>query len=197
MYAQSKEVALVESSTHTEVEKFTDIALMQEANTFTTGKDSSMGLALAYHMEHSPIRTQFFAIRMYDIYTKVSVHLIRHSAGGQQHYVRSKRDGDWLDAISYDHEVNRLTPVDHMMILNAQHLIDMSRKRLCSAADRHTVLVMQKIKDKVREIDPALARYMQPNCVYRGGCYEGKRCCGFMPAAKLRLPEDTLNDETL
>jgi hypothetical protein len=101
----------------------------------------------------------------------VSTHLVRHSVTGQLHFVGTHRDDR-----GGDKEANRHTPLDHRMILNAQHLIDMSRKRLCFQASMDTLRVMTKIKDEVDKVDPVLAQYMVPNCIYRRGCHELKSC---------------------
>lgn len=165
------------------VEKITGIEDLHEANEFTSGQESKMGLATAYHLGHSTIRTQLFKVKMYSIPTKTSVHLVRHSAVGQLHFVKTARKDRTM---YHDTDVNRLTPVNHMMILNAQHLIDMARKRLCGMSEIQTTHVMQSIKNAVHLVDPALARHMQQECIYRGGfCYEGKNSCGFKPLAKM------------
>lgn len=81
-----------------EVTKLTDIDLMREACDATrkVGTDSfrpsTMSLKRMYQCEHSPARTQLFKIRLEGIPTFVSVHLVRHSATGQQHFVESNRD---------------------------------------------------------------------------------------------------------
>jgi len=76
-----------------------------------------------------------------------------------------------------DEVITRNSPVNHRMLLNAQHLIDMSRKRLCYQASEDTRHVMQRIQLAVCAVDPDLSSYMVPNCVYRGGyCCEPKPC---------------------
>jgi hypothetical protein len=63
-----------------------------------------------------------------------------------------------------------------MMIVNAQHLIDMARKRLCYASHKTTVGVFARIRNAVRRVDPDLADYMVPECVARGYCPELRPC---------------------
>jgi len=106
---------------------------------------------------------------MIGIPTFVSTHLVRHSIG-VTHYVESNRD----DRGGQD--VDRNTPVNHAMLINAQALMAMARKRLCGNAHRETVKVMIAIKNAVREVDPDLAQAMVPDCVYRGSCYELNSC---------------------
>lgn len=152
--------------------KLTGEGLAQRACSFTNHmKSSNISLEKLYHCEHSPMRTQLFWVEMYGIPTFVSVHLVRHSQG-VTHYVESNRD----DRGGVD-KVDRLTPVNHAMLCNAQALINMSRKRLCAKAHAKTQEVMYQIKEAVSEVDDDLARYMVTECVYRGGqCYELKPC---------------------
>jgi len=153
------------------VEKNTHLELMRDACSFTTDAESNATLKTMYKCEHSPIRTQMFTIRMYDIYTFVSVHFVRHKVWAE-HFVKSNRD----DRTSYSGDEGRKQPVNHMIFCNAQSLIAMSRKRLCSQAHSSTIGVMRKIKEEVRKIDPDLAERMVRDCEYRNGCYEIKSC---------------------
>lgn len=159
-----------------QVNKITTIddAHLAIESTMGTGFEAKCPLSDLYRWEHSPSRTQMFWINMIDIPTFVSVHLVRHAAVGQQHYVKSNR----TDRGGEGNEViNRLSPVNHRMLLNAQHLIDMSRKRLCFKASEETRSVMLLIREAMYGVDPDLGVYMVPNCVYRGGyCSEPKSC---------------------
>lgn len=145
---------------------------MQRACASTLGTESSgITLEKIYRCEHSPMRTQLFWIEMKDIPTFVSVHFVRHKIG-VEHFVQSKR----YDRATYVEVPNRFTPVKHSMLINAEALITLSRKRLCRQASIETIAVMQAIKDAVAAVDPDLATHMQPNCVYRNGCPELKPC---------------------
>ena len=152
------------------VEKITGIDLMRRACEATTGKPSNMSLDAIYRCEHSPIRTQLFWVEMRDIPTFVSVHLVRHNIG-VTHFVSSNRDDRGGNA-----EADRNTPVNHSMLINAQALINMARKRLCGKASVETRDVMYDIRSSIHEVDPDLASYMVPECLYRGGCHELKPC---------------------
>lgn len=157
------------------VKKITDESLMQWAAGLTIDNKTDISLNKMYRCEHSPMRTQIFKIEMRSIPTFVSVHFVRHDAVGQLHFVKSNRSdrGGAKD-------VNRWSPVNHGMLLNAQHLVDMSMSRLCGKASKETRDVMQLIKDGVWKVDPALATKMRPKCLYRGGvCHEAKPC-GFL-----------------
>ena len=123
--------------------------------------------------EHSPIRTLMFTIKMTIPYY-VSVHFVRHKYG-VEHYVTSQRN-DRQD--KYDRNAARQDAiVVHIMDINAQSLINMARKRLCSKADPTTKLVMQMIKDSIDDVCPEIADIMLSECEYRGGkCHEFVSC---------------------
>ena len=122
--------------------------------------------------EHSPIRGAIYLIKMYGIPTFVSVHFVRHKHG-VEHYVSTNRDdrkGAVLDA-------GRDTPVNHAMLINAQALINMSRKRLCHKAHKKTVAVMARIRSRMWTIDPEMHEFMKPECCYRNAmCPELTEC---------------------
>jgi hypothetical protein len=160
-----------------DVQKITDESLMRRACAFTINAESKMTLPRIYRCEHSPMRTQMFVVEMYNIPTFVSVHFVRHKHG-VEHFVKSNRDD--RNGVMAD----RLTPVNHMMFLNAQALVNMARKRLCLQAHTDTVQVMMMVKDGVRQVDSALAEVMVPECIYRNGCHE-LRPCGFFERGRL------------
>ena len=152
------------------VEKKTDFSLMEEAMRFTSGKNVELtrgNIDWMFDAEHSPVRTQIYVVKMYDIPTYVSVHLTRHKLG-VEHYVKSNRKTKEV--------VTRDTPVDHMMVLNAQALMTMCRSRLCQKADKTTNLVMTLIKEEMKGLDSVMATYMVPMCIYRGRCPEKYSC---------------------
>lgn len=154
-------------------EKITDISLARRAIERTSRyvQTSKANLHQIYQWEHSPIRTQLFYIEMTDIPTYVSVHFVRHSIG-VTHYVLSNR-ADRGGSGSED----RMTPVNHSMLINAQAIINMERLRLCYQADEVTREVALEIKEAIRLVDQDLAHFLVPDCVYRGGvCVQPKPC---------------------
>lgn len=157
-----------------EVTKLTDINLIHEACSATIdGKQSNISLDKMYKCMHSPIRTQIFFIKMIDIPSFVSVHFVRHKIG-VEHFVSTRRD----DRTDFSNEeVNRLTPVKHYMLINAESLINMARKRLCFSASKETREVFGMIKKEIEKVDPELAKYLVPECYFRNGyCPELKSC---------------------
>ena len=150
------------------VEKILTKELVDLACSYTADKEVIIkDMESFYRSEHSPIRTQLFLVRMDGIPTYASVHFTRHHIG-IEHFVKSNRNTDEI--------ITRDTPVNHLMFLNAQSLINISRKRLCAKADKLVVDIMYKIREKVNDVDPELARNMLPECKYRGFCPEMKSC---------------------
>lgn len=151
----------------------TDRAANRAAEMTTHGQPVKASARAWYRSEHSPIRAIKFWIEILGVPSFVSVHLTRHKAG-VEHFVQSMRDdrggapGD---------QVTRLTPVNHGMEINAAALIFISRRRLCYASHHKTVGVWRRVRNAIDATDPDLARFMVPECVYRGGvCPEFRQC---------------------
>lgn len=157
------------------VVKLTETYTAREACEFTINGDvtSKISLTKLCKMEHSPLRALMYQVKMEDIPTYVSVHLVRHKIG-VEHFVMSNRNDRGGKG---DNVVTRESPVNHMMIINAEALISMAKKRLCYQASSMTRLVMTKIKQELQLLEPELAGFLVPNCIYRGGmCPEHKPC---------------------
>ena len=113
---------------------------------------------------HSPIRELWFGIKMQIPYY-VSVHFVRHHIG-VNHYVQTQRNDRQGN---YDRtKATQDTMVSHVMSINAQELIFMSHKRLCSQASIETRAVMKEICKQVEELFPEFIGLLVPECVYRG-----------------------------
>jgi len=157
------------------VEELTPVAAINRAAA-STRADQAACRAPAwrwYRSEHSPIRARWLWVMLQGVPSYVSVHLVRHKMGAE-HYVQTHRE----DLAGVDpREVNRLTPLNHTMTANAQALLTMARDRLCYNADKGTVRVYRAVRSAVQEVDPALARYMVPECSYRNGiCPHFRQC---------------------
>lgn len=74
---------------------------------------------------------------------------------------------------------DRYTPTNLSFIINAEALINISKKRLCSKASAETREIMMQIKEKIKEVDPNLYNFLVPTCVYRGGICPELKSCGF------------------
>ena len=77
------------------------------------------------------------------------------------------------------------------MSANAQALINISRKRLCSCASKETREAWTQVKEAIAEIDPIMASKMVPECLYRGFCPEFMKPCGYSKTKKFE--EDLVN----
>ena len=122
--------------------------------------------------EHSPIRLLEFTIKMTDIPSWVSVHLVRHKIG-VEHFVKSQRtDRTGIDR----NKLPQDSPVTHTMRINAQALIFISRRRLCTQASLETRQLWGEVIDAIGEFEPEIASVCVPECVYRGFCPEMKPC---------------------
>lgn len=122
--------------------------------------------------EHSPIRRIRFSWRWKNLKSWVSVHFVRHKFG-IEHWVSTQRSD--RTGVNRD-ESPQNTPVQHECEANAQALIFISRRRLCSQASPETRTAWQEVKERVAQVDPVLGSVMVPECIYRGFCPEFHSC---------------------
>lgn len=185
------------------VEKITDERLLRRANSFTTSKESKMTIATAYRYGHSTIRSQIFWIELTEIPLFVASQFVRSHVGVQFFQLSKRTDRGGADFVaevnkalsvfmygSEDEEdeilkemeywpvrFDRYAPTDLAFIINAEALINMAHKRLCSKASKETRRIFAGIKDEIERCDPDLAQHLVPQCVYRNGiCPEPKGC---------------------
>lgn len=125
-----------------------------------------------YRAEHSPIRMRKFWIEVLGCSTFVANHFVRHNVGIEHYHLSHRSDRTGVG----DNQSTRLTPTCFAMCINAQALINMARKRLCTKASFETRKVMELIKIAMEKVDPELAACMVPECEYRKGCYELSPC---------------------
>lgn len=160
------------------IRDLTDDELMRRACDMTRYpkpgiKGSTITRARLLQCMHSPVRLIQFWIEMLGIQSVVSVHLVRHKHGVEP-FVNTNRDdrGGPGDAV-----VTRETLVNHCMLINAEALVNISRKRLCYNAHVKTVAVWRKLRKAMFGVCPATAASMVPECVYRNGmCPELRQC---------------------
>lgn len=74
---------------------------------------------------------------------------------------------------------------DQDFVMNAQTLINVSRKRLCNTSAKETRDAWQAVKDEIAKIEPDMAAVMVRNCIYRGFCLEPD-CCGYCKTEKFK-----------
>jgi len=158
------------------VEKITEESLLREVCEFTMlgNKTSKMTFENMLKLNHSPIRTQIYVVKMYDIPAFVAHHIRTHNVGIMGHWITSRRDDRGGEA-----EERRSEPVDHMFIANAEALINMAHQRLCPMqVHKDTLNVVQKLMREVHQIEPVLKDYLVPGCVYRNGICNQLKSCG-------------------
>ena len=159
----------------------------------TVGKDplekepSNSWKAKILLAEHSPIRLLEYDWTWGDIMQWVTTHLVRHHEGVEK-FVHSQR-GD-RRAIFEEYRVESRNDLpqgalnDMDMSANAQALINISRKRLCSCASKETRDAWKQVKAEIGKVDPILASKMVPECLYRGFCPEWMNSCGYSKTKK-------------
>lgn len=125
--------------------------------------------------EHSQIKLVEYTIMFENLRQWVGVHLLRHLF--VLPFIHSQREDRRVLDIPRD-ELPQGSLNDQDFVVNAQTLINVSRKRLCKCASKETQEAWKLVKEKIQEIDPEMAAVMVPNCVYRGFCPE-IRCCGW------------------
>ena len=133
--------------------------------------------------EHSPIRIVEYDITFEDIKQWVTVHLVRHWLGFIPFVHSQREDRRKLDVPRDELPQGALNDMD--VSINAQAMINVSRKRLCQKASPETRDAWQKVVDAVGQIDPIMAEKCVPNCVYRGFCPE-LESCGFVNSPKFK-----------
>lgn len=122
--------------------------------------------------EHSPIRKIKVNWKWKNLLSWVSVHFVRHKFG-IEHWVSTQR----TDRTGKDrNKALQSAPVDHECDANAQALIFISRRRLCSQASKETRAAWKEVLEEVRKRDPVLASVCVRECTYRGFCPEFESC---------------------
>lgn len=150
---------------------------VKNATMNTIGKDEGVYPTSEWKLkliraEHSPIRKIKFSWRWSCLPYYVSTHFVRHKIG-IEHWVQTERS----DRTGVDrHTLPQDNPVKHECEADAQSLINISRKRLCSCASKETREAWQQVKNKVRDVEPELSHCMVKECIYRGFCPEMFSC---------------------
>lgn len=138
--------------------------------------------------EHSPIRLLEYDFSWENIRQWVTVHLVRHHEGCEKFIHSQRPETRNLDVPRDKLPQGSLNDMD--MTCNAQALINISRKRLCSCASLETREAWKQVIEEVRKIDPVLADKCVPECTYRGFCPEFDRCCGYVNTPKYQKDLD-------
>lgn len=132
--------------------------------------------------EHSPIRLVEFDWTWKNIMQWVTTHFVRHHEGCEK-FVHSQR-GDRRVLSVPRNELLQSALNDMDMTANAQAIINISRKRLCSCASKETREAWKQVIEAIKEVDPVLADKCVPECLYRGFCPEFMNPCGYSKTKK-------------
>lgn len=135
--------------------------------------------------EHSPIRLVEYDWSWEEIKQWVTVHLVRHHEGCEK-FVHSQR-GDRRNLRIPRDELPQGSLNDMDMTANAQAIINISRKRLCSCASKETHEAWKQVLAAIKEVDPILVDKCVPECIYRGFCPEFMKSCGYANTKKFQL----------
>lgn len=122
--------------------------------------------------EHSPTRKLQVSVKCYDVKSWVATHFCRHHIGVEK-YVQTQRTD--RTGINRD-ELPQGALVTLEMDLNAQAIINISRKRLCMQASPETRELWKLILEEIKKELPELYEVCVPECVYRGFCPELYSC---------------------
>lgn len=117
------------------------------------------------------------------------MHFARHHEGCEKFIHTQRGDRRKLDVPRDELPQGSLNDMD--MVANAQALINISRKRLCSCASPETRTAWKQVKEAIRQIDPVMADKMVPECVYRGFCPEWIKNCGYCNSEKYKKERET------
>ena len=123
---------------------------------------------------HSPIRRLTFSVLMEDVPYWVTTHLVRHVHA--QPFVKSQRNDRQSE---YDRNTApQGAPVNMMWDMNAEELMIIANKRLCTLAAKETREVVQMLCEEIKKVCPEFAPFLVPMCVYHGGVCHEMNCCG-------------------
>ena len=121
---------------------------------------------------HSPIRVMNFAFLFEGIPSNIATHLARHVhavpfVSSLRNDRQHKMDGD---------NAPRNTPVNLILYVNAEELMTIANKRLCTQASAKTRHAVQLMCDAALEKMPELEGLLVPSCEYNGFCHEINSC---------------------
>jgi len=126
--------------------------------------------------QHSPIQALQFRLLFKNLKSWTSVHFVRHFMGISGHWVQTQRDDRNEQRAESRDDIPQSAPVKHMMIINAQEILYISRRRLCMQASQETRDAWKMVINAIRKTEPELASVCVPECVYRGYCPEFNSC---------------------
>ena len=165
-----------------EIEKLTSLQNAKEVINFSKkGFESKLkSLSKLYASEHSPMYSQVYIIRLFDIPYHVHVHILTHKNNFILHCTTTNRPDKTFKERSANDTVNMI------IYCNAKKIVDMMLKRLCFNATSETTQVLNLIKQKLEYDKDELAMFCVSKCVYRNGLCGEFESCGFNKTEKYK-----------
>lgn len=74
---------------------------------------------------------------------------------------------------------DRHAPTTLCGIMNAEAIMNMGEKRLCSMASKETREIWLKVLSEVSKVDPDLVKFCVKPCISHGGICRESKCCGY------------------
>jgi len=155
-----------------------------------TPMPSKEWIAKALLSQHSPIRAVQYLITLEDIPYAMMGHFVRHKIGFEPFVCTSREDRTGVPR----NERSQMDLVSMKVLINAQGLINVSKKRLCNKADSLTKQIWLGVRSEIRKTDPILADKMQPQCVSDGCQCREFEPCGFHKSNACKKEAETLNN---
>lgn len=125
--------------------------------------------------EHSPIRELIIRAKFSNIPRWIADQLVRHNIGFTP-YMGTMRPDRNKEMLPRDKQV-MTTPTVLKFSANAQAIINISKERLCvGCVSKETRLLWERFIKELSSIEPELAYFCVPSCIYRGGCKEFNSC---------------------
>jgi hypothetical protein len=122
---------------------------------------------------HSPIRVLRYSFLIVNVPSNIGVHLARHVHS--QPFVSSLRNDrqEFMDG----NTAPRNTPVNMIYDVDAEELMTLANKRLCTKAAPKTTKLVAEMCRLAEAATPELAGLLVPMCEYHGGvCHEMEPC---------------------
>lgn len=139
--------------------------------------------------EHSPIRRGSISWKFDEIPYCISTHFVRHHEGVEKWVGTERADRTEVKDRS---ERSQMDMVPMEMEANIQALINISRKRLCTAADPITREYWKAVLEAIKEYDEDIYWVCVPECVRCGGCPEYNPCGFYEALMKDAEPEEQM-----
>lgn len=138
--------------------------------------------------EHSPIRELSIRFKITEVKRWITDQLVRHKHG-VEHFVGTMRP----ERGSKPREEQTMADLTEIMQShNAQSFTNQVRTRLCvGCVSKETLSLTKDVLAEVAKVEPELAFYCVPPCIYRGACKEvGFTKCNFYNNFIHSLPTD-------